>query len=96
MTDVRWRVNPTHRVRLTPWEDGYTAFHGASGDTHLLDPFTGQVLSCLLDHAMDLDELARALVDRPVAELASEEREALERALAALARAHLAEAEKLS
>ncbi|MEJ5209896.1 MAG: HPr-rel-A system PqqD family peptide chaperone [Burkholderiales bacterium] len=93
MTGPRWRVNPAHGVRVTAWEDGYTVFHAASGDTHLLDPFTGQVLSCLLEHPMDLDELARALAGRPAAALASGERDALEKALAALARVHLAEAE---
>lgn len=87
----RWQVADPHRIRMHGWEDGYTVFHGGSGDTHLLDSFTGEVLSCLLKQPMDLDELARTLAGQALAELEPEERAALEQALTALQRIHLAE-----
>lgn len=87
MSGPRWRIAP--EVRLAAWEDGYTVFHTPSGDTHLLDPFAGQVLSCLQNGPMGLEALALALMDRPLAALGSDERAAMETALAALERVHL-------
>lgn len=86
----RWCVAASG-VRLTPWEDGYTVFHAGSGDTHLLDPFVGQVLSCLLSQPMTLDELAQAMAGQGLADLGRDEITALEQALAALERVHLVE-----
>lgn len=90
MADRRWRVS-SHGIRLHAWEDGYTAFHVGSGDTHLLDPFTGEVLSCFMGRPLNRDELAQAMFGQATPELAAQEGEALERALAALLRVHLIE-----
>jgi len=88
---VRWRAVPDHKVCVNEWEDGFTVFHSGSGDTHLLDHFTGRVLSCLLRQPMSLDELARSVAGQPLAQLDQDTAQALDSALASLHRVHVIE-----
>lgn len=88
---VRWRVTAGYAVSSHPWEDGYTAFHSGSGDTHLLDQFTGEVLSCLLRQPLSLEELARCITGNASAELDDDSAQALDNALASLQRVYLIE-----
>jgi PqqD family protein of HPr-rel-A system len=88
---VRWQVTPDYAVRVHEWEDGFTTFHGGSGDTHLLDHLTGKVLSCLLQQPMSLDDLARSVAAQALAQLDESHAQALESALAALHRVHVIE-----
>jgi PqqD family protein of HPr-rel-A system len=87
----RWQVAPGYAVRSHAWEDGYTAFHSGSGDTHLLDHLTGEVLSCLLRQPLSLDELARTITGKASAELDNDSAQALDNALASLQRVYLIE-----
>jgi PqqD family protein of HPr-rel-A system len=87
----RWQVSPGYAIRAHKWEDGYTVFHGGSGDTHLLDHFTGQILSSLLRQPMSLDDLARSVAGEPLAQLDDSTAHALDSAVAALHRVHVVE-----
>jgi PqqD family protein of HPr-rel-A system len=86
-----WRTLPGYIVRADEWEDGYTVFHSGSGDTHLLDRFTGQVLSSLLQQPMSLDELARSVAGESFSQLDERTAQALDSALVALHRVHVIE-----
>lgn len=90
-SSCRWQVAPDHAVHSHAWEDGYTAFHSGSGDTHLLDQLTGEVLSCLLRQPLSFDELARSITGKASAELDDDSAQALDNALASLRRVYLIE-----
>lgn len=88
---IRWRVAANYVIRCHRWEDGYSAFHSGSGDTHLLDHYTGEVLSSLLRQPLSLDELAQSIAGKTAAELDNDSAESLENALASLQRVYLIE-----
>ncbi|MBT9612847.1 MAG: HPr-rel-A system PqqD family peptide chaperone [Burkholderiales bacterium] len=78
-------------LRSHAWKDGYTAFHSGTGDTHLLDHLTGEVLSCLLRQPLSLEELTSSITGKASAELDSDSVQAFENALASLQRVQLIE-----
>jgi len=91
LPETAWRVSVGYAISCHAWEDGYTAFHSGSGDTHLLDHLTGEVLSCLLRQPLSLDELAQTITGKTFAELDDGSAQALDNALASLQRVYLIE-----
>jgi len=91
LPETAWQVSAGYAVSCHAWEDGYTAFHSGSGDTHLLDHLTGEVLSFLLLQPLSLDELTRTITGKAPAELGGDSAQALDNALASLQRVHLIE-----
>lgn len=90
-SDSAWRVAVGYAIFNNAWEDGYTAFHSGSGDTHLLDHLTGEVLSCLLRQPLSLDGLVRCITGKASAELDDDSAQAIDNALASLQRVYLIE-----
>jgi PqqD family protein of HPr-rel-A system len=45
--DKRWRVQGSSSLCWRAWDEEHVVFHPASGDTHLLNAFTAEVLRAL-------------------------------------------------
>ena len=45
---TRWKVHANSDLRWRSWQDDSVLYHGASGDTHLLDPVAAEALHFLL------------------------------------------------
>lgn len=56
---IRWRVQDSSSLCWRAWDEERVVFHPASGDTHLLDPFTAEVLRALEDCPATASELTR-------------------------------------
>jgi PqqD family protein of HPr-rel-A system len=48
-------------VSLTRWQDEYVLYNQLSGDTHLLDGVSGELIELLLKQAMSRDQLLQNL-----------------------------------
>jgi PqqD family protein of HPr-rel-A system len=57
--DTRWRVQGTAGLCWRAWDDEYVVYHPASGDTHLLNAFTAEVLRALEECPASTSELAQ-------------------------------------
>jgi len=43
----RWQLTAPGELRWVQWGDEWLLYHGASGDTHLLEPLAAEVLQAL-------------------------------------------------
>lgn len=58
---MKWQAVSAQALRLTSWDDEFVVYNGLSGDTHLLDLTTGQILRAVCDAPADIEELAGSL-----------------------------------
>jgi PqqD family protein of HPr-rel-A system len=56
---VRWRVHGASGLCWRVWGEEHVVFQPASGDTHLLNPFTAEVLRALEECPASAAELTR-------------------------------------
>lgn len=59
--DVRWKVCGSSGLCWRAWDDEHVVFHPASGDTHLLNAFTAEVLRALEECPATGSELTQLL-----------------------------------
>lgn len=65
-----WHVAPTAGLLWTTWGDECVVYHGASGDTHLLNPIAADILRRLQSSPASVQDVERLLGEgsRPHAE----------------------------
>ncbi|MEQ1621963.1 MAG: HPr-rel-A system PqqD family peptide chaperone [Methylococcales bacterium] len=51
-----------HKIRVLSWQDEFVIYDQLSGDTHLLDRTSGELLSLLSDNAMTRGQIQEQLV----------------------------------
>lgn len=59
----RWQVPPDAALRWRLWEDEHVVYHGASGDTHLLNPAAAEILRRMESTPASVEDVARILGD---------------------------------
>lgn len=55
---MRWVTRPDARLSWREWDDGFMAYHGASGQTHYLNLFATFVLQLLAERSATAAEIA--------------------------------------
>jgi PqqD family protein of HPr-rel-A system len=55
---IKWKASPT--LQWHSWGDEYAIYNTASGDTHILDLISGQILAILEKQALDIQSLIKA------------------------------------
>lgn len=60
---TRWQISGQQKLLWQTWDNETVVFHTGSGDTHLLNPFTCELLKLLEKNALSLTELTVALVE---------------------------------
>ena len=82
-----WRLSRGSSLIWKAWDDEYVVFNAGSGNAHLLDALTGEVLKGLETTGADAGQLARVLA----ADLGVDPTEELERGIGrAIGQLHLA------
>jgi PqqD family protein of HPr-rel-A system len=61
--DDVWKLGADGRIAWRQWDGDYVVFNPASGDTHLLDIASGEVLVALRGGRASTEELAAHLAD---------------------------------
>lgn len=80
--DPRWKVPGSSGLCWRAWDDEHIVFHPASGDTHLLNAFTAEVLHALEECPATGSELAQLLAPACGAEDDAAIREQIDNVLA--------------
>jgi PqqD family protein of HPr-rel-A system len=57
----RWRVMRPQRLCVRRWDDEVVVYDDRTGDTHILEDLTGQVLERLMHTSASADELTNEL-----------------------------------
>jgi PqqD family protein of HPr-rel-A system len=82
VSDLEWELAENSRLHWVCWDDEYVAFDEGSGDTHLLDLVTAEVLKVLEQSPGALPALIERVAARldvdPDADLERRIREAIE------------------
>ena len=87
----KWRIFPGLRLHWRSWEDEFVVYNSASGDTHLLDQVSRDMLKVLESESPTLSELAGRLAESQEIEADAEFSSYLERLLATLEKLGLVE-----
>lgn len=62
-TAMRWRTRPAEGLMWEMWESEYSLFNPASGETHLIDELTAEVLRRASDRPITVHDLATELAN---------------------------------
>lgn len=87
-----WRAPEPHAIAWREWDDQFVVYNHATGNTHQLSAFGGEVLLALLRRpsGIDVPELVREIADRVETAENTDLAAEIERALAELAELRLA------
>ena len=58
-----WQVPANAGLRWRTWNDEHVVYHGASGDTHLLNPAAAAILRRMESAPATIEDVARMLGD---------------------------------
>ena len=59
-----WRITQGCQLLWHTWDEEYVIFNTSSGDTHLLDKVSGEILKILEEQSTDLAQLVVKSVER--------------------------------
>lgn len=60
-TGFAWQLTAPSELQWVQWGDEWVLYHGATGDTHLLDPLAAEALHALRDAPATTEGLVAAL-----------------------------------
>jgi len=87
----KWRIVPGVRLHWRSWEDEFVVYDSDSGDTHLLNQVSGDILKVLESESPTISDLAVRLAESQKVQPDGELSAYLERLLAKLERLGLIE-----
>ncbi len=59
--DEVWKISSGSRLHYRKWQNEYVFYNAGSGDTHLLDAVSGEVLSYLEKNPSTVEQISAAL-----------------------------------